>query len=98
MFSEENKAIVRRYLEAAWNQKDRTVVDHYIAPDLIQYVRNVPSGWEGIKQFFAMIYSSFPDTHSLWRISWLKGIRGCGASPWKPLIWDRSGAFHPLAR
>jgi predicted ester cyclase len=39
------------------------VVDEFIAPDVIQHVRNVPPGREGIKQFFRMIYGSFPDAH-----------------------------------
>ena len=63
MSPEENKTIVRQYLEAVWNQKDMSVIDKCIAPDLIQHVRNVPPGPEGIKRFFQMIYSSFPDAH-----------------------------------
>jgi steroid delta-isomerase-like uncharacterized protein len=63
MSIEENKAIIRHYLEEAWNKKNLAVVDEFIAPDLIQHIRNVPLGREGIKQFFSMIYGSFPDAH-----------------------------------
>ena len=63
MSPEENKAIVRRYLEAAWNKKNLAVIDEFIAPDLIQHVRNVLPGREGIIKFFKLIYSSFPDAH-----------------------------------
>ena len=63
MSSEDNKAIIRHYLEEAWNKKNLAVVDEFIASDLIQHIRNVPPGREGIKQFFSMIYGSFPDAH-----------------------------------
>ena len=63
MSAEENKAIIRHYLEEAWNKKNLAVVDEFIAPDLIQHIRNVPPGREGIKQFFHLIYSAFPDAH-----------------------------------
>jgi steroid delta-isomerase-like uncharacterized protein len=61
MSVEGNKAIVRRYLEEMWNHKNLAAVDRFIAPDLIQHARNVPPGREGIKAFFNLVYTSFPD-------------------------------------
>lgn len=63
--SEENKAIVRRYVEEAVNQHNLEVLDEIFAPDFID--RTAPpdqaSGIEGLKQFFAMMDSGFPDFH-----------------------------------
>jgi len=63
MSPEENKAIVRRYLEEAWNKKNRAVIDEAISPNLVQHVRNVPPGQEGIRRFFSMMDEAFPDAH-----------------------------------
>jgi steroid delta-isomerase-like uncharacterized protein len=63
MSPEQNKAIIRRYLEEAWNNKNTSVIDEVIAADLIQHIRSVPPGREGIEKFFSMIYAAFPDAH-----------------------------------
>jgi predicted ester cyclase len=64
MSAEENKAIVRRYLEESWNQRNLTVIDELIVPDFIQHAAGVPQGRQGVKQFFAMIHAAFPDVHN----------------------------------
>ena len=61
MLPEENKAIVRRYLDEAWNNKNYAVIDEVVAPDLVQHIRNVPPGREGVRRFFAMMDQAFPD-------------------------------------
>ena len=61
MSPDENKTIVRRYLETAWNKKDSTIVDELVAPDFVQHAANVPPGREGVKKFFQMVYSGIPD-------------------------------------
>ncbi|MFL5733304.1 MAG: ester cyclase [Chloroflexia bacterium] len=63
MSPEENKPIILRYLDEAWNKKNRAVIDEVISPDLVQNVRNVPPGQEGVKRFFDMIDAAFPDAH-----------------------------------
>lgn len=63
MSPEENKAIVRRYLETAWNKRDPTIVDELVAPDFVQHAANVPPGRDGIKKFFEGAYNGFPDAH-----------------------------------
>jgi steroid delta-isomerase-like uncharacterized protein len=63
MSIEENKAIVRRYLEEAWNQRNLAVIDELVAPNLIQHIRNVPPGRQGVHQFFGMLFNAFPDVH-----------------------------------
>lgn len=61
MTPEENKAIVQRYLETAWNKRDVTIVDELVAPDFVQHAANVPPGSEGVKKFFQMLYGGIPD-------------------------------------
>ena len=64
MSPEQNKAIVRRYIEEAWNQGRLYVVDDLIVPDFVQHVPGVAQGRQGVKQFFAMIRAAFPDVHN----------------------------------
>jgi predicted ester cyclase len=63
MSPEENKAIVHRYLDEVWNKKNRAIIDEVIAPDLVQHIRNVPPGRDGIHRFFAMMDLAFPNAH-----------------------------------
>lgn len=63
MSPEENKVIVRRYLETAWNKKDPTIIDELVAPNFVQHAANVLPGREGVKKFFQMLYGGFPDAH-----------------------------------
>lgn len=63
--SEENKAIVQRYSEAL-NQRNLDVLDEIFAPEFIDHAASPdqPPGPEGLKQFFAMMDSGFPDFHA----------------------------------
>ena len=63
MSPEENKVIVRHYLETAWNKKDPTIIDDLVADDFVQHAQNVQPGREGVKNFFRMLYGGFPDAH-----------------------------------
>jgi steroid delta-isomerase-like uncharacterized protein len=63
--SEENKALVRRFVEEFWNEGDTSAVDELIATDAAIHM---PTGEavdpEGLKSFAAMWRESFPDWHS----------------------------------
>ncbi len=63
--SEENKAVVRRWVEEVQNQHRLEVVDEIFAPNLVNHDASgglpSPQGVEGIRQFFAMIFAAFPD-------------------------------------
>lgn len=61
MSADEEKRIILRYLDETWNKKNSAFADRVIGPDLIQHVRSVAPGREGIIKFFQMIYDSFPD-------------------------------------
>ena len=59
MSTEQNKAIVRRFIEETLNAMDNSLVDELFAPDYTNHM--VPGGREGFKQFFSMVGSAYPD-------------------------------------
>ena len=59
MSTEQNKAVVRRFIEGVLNTMDNDVVDEVFAPNYVNHL--VPGGREGFKQFFPMMRSAFPD-------------------------------------
>lgn len=61
--SEENKAICRRHVEEAINQRDMSVVDGIFAPDFVEHTKDPsqPSGVEALKHFFMMLRTGFPN-------------------------------------
>ena len=58
MSTEQNKAVVRRFIEAGLNM-NAALVDELFAPDYTNHM--VPGGIEGFKQFFSMMQSAYPD-------------------------------------
>jgi C-1 hydroxylase len=61
MVLEENKAIVRKVVEAA-NKRNLDLMNEIIAPDFVDHKRQL-QGLEALKQWAAMIYKSFSDFH-----------------------------------
>ncbi len=59
MSTEQNKAVVRRFIEGILNTMDNDLVDEVFAPNYVNHL--VPGGREGFKQFFPMLHSAFPD-------------------------------------
>jgi C-1 hydroxylase len=57
---EENKAIVRRFIEA-YNERKLDLIDDFVAADYVDHSNNVDR--EGLKQLFAMGLNAFPDWH-----------------------------------
>lgn len=93
MSNEENKAIVRRYLEAVWNEQDLSVIDQYIAPDYLQHAALVTQGREGVKRFFAMVRTAFPDARAQLEDLIAEGDRVV----WRmSLTATHTGPFHSL--
>lgn len=66
MSTEQNKAVVRRFIEASLNAMDSDIVDELFAPDYVNHM--VPGGREGFKQFFAMLRSIYPDLKTDYKI------------------------------
>jgi steroid delta-isomerase-like uncharacterized protein len=60
--SEENKALARSFYERV-NAGDLSVVDELVADDFVDHEEfpGIPSNKDGVKQFFAMTRSAFPD-------------------------------------
>jgi steroid delta-isomerase-like uncharacterized protein len=65
MSAEENKTLVRRWLEECYNKGNVSAADEIVAPDYINH--SAPHGqMPGLaaeKQYVAMIRSAFPDFH-----------------------------------
>ncbi len=60
MSLEENKAIVRRFIEA-YNKRNLDLIDDFVAPDYVDHTNKVDR--EGLKQLFAIGLKAFPDWH-----------------------------------
>ena len=58
MSLEENKAIVRKFIEA-YNKHDLSSIDDFVAPDFVDHTHQ--TGREGLKQLFSMAFKAFPD-------------------------------------
>ena len=63
MSAEDNKEIVRRFIEDVINGKNVAAVGRYVADDFVDHAAlpGAPPGLEGFKQFLAMACKAFPD-------------------------------------
>jgi predicted SnoaL-like aldol condensation-catalyzing enzyme len=59
MSTEQNKAVVRRFIEEVLNNPNAALVDELLAPDYVNHL--APGGREGFKQFNTMLRSALPD-------------------------------------
>ena len=66
MSTEQNKAVVRRFIEGSLNAMDGSLVDELFAPNYTNHM--VPGGIEGFKQFFSMVRSAYPDLKMYFKI------------------------------
>jgi steroid delta-isomerase-like uncharacterized protein len=64
--SEENKAIIRRFVEEAFNEGNLDVADEVYAPDFVSHESTGPVGRdpEYVKQFVGTYRGAFPDGHT----------------------------------
>jgi len=58
MLLEENKAIVRGFIES-YNERKLDLIDDFVAPNYIDHEKNI--GREGLKQLISMGINAFPD-------------------------------------
>ena len=65
MSTEENKALVRRWYEEVFNQKNLAAVGEFCDPQIIEHdlPPGLPAGSEGTKQLIGMFLAAFPDFH-----------------------------------
>ena len=61
MTAEENKAIVRRFIDA-YNNRNMDIFEELVVPDYIDHVFE-QQGREGFKELFTMAFKGFPDWH-----------------------------------
>ena len=63
--SEENKAVVRRFIEEVWNSGNLDVIDELIAENHVDHdpaQAGGPGGRQGVRAFVEMYRSAYPDT------------------------------------
>ena len=91
MSLEENKAIVRRFIEA-YNKRNLDLIDDFVAPDYVDHTNKV--GREGLKQLFDMGLKGFPDWHET-----IEDIIAEGDKVWVRLAYTgtHKGEFMGLA-
>ena len=99
MSLEENKAIVRRWIES-YNKQNlaskEAAVDEFLAPDYIDHIHH--GGPEGVKQVFNMAFKGMPDWHET-----IEDIIAEGDKVWLRVkatgthtgAWDLFGAILP---
>jgi steroid delta-isomerase-like uncharacterized protein len=62
---EDSKAVIRQYLEEAWNQKNLGILDQLTASNYARYISGQasPLDREGQKQRIASFHQGLPDVH-----------------------------------
>lgn len=65
MSTEQNKSIVRRWVEEGWNKRNTALIDQLYAPDFYQHETGpeTVNSSEALKQFVAGYLTAFPDLH-----------------------------------
>jgi steroid delta-isomerase-like uncharacterized protein len=65
MSTEQNKSIVRRWVEEGWNKHDLAVIDQAYAPDFVQHEPEpqTVNSREALKQYVGAYLTAFPDLH-----------------------------------
>ncbi len=65
MSTEENKAVVHRYIEEAWNKGNVGVIDELVTIDYVRYIAGggKPLNREGQKQRISSFRKGLPDLH-----------------------------------
>jgi steroid delta-isomerase-like uncharacterized protein len=65
MSTEDNKALMRRWYEEVFNQKNIAAIDEFVAPNVVDHLvpPGMPGGIEGTRQGVNMYLTAFPDLH-----------------------------------
>ena len=63
--SEENKALIRRFFQEVWDNKNLDIFDELVAADSVDHELppGLPSGREGGKAYLGIFLTAFPDTN-----------------------------------
>ncbi len=63
----ENRALIQRFVDEAFNRGNLGVVDEIYAPDYVGHTAGLPEqtpGPEGVKEFVGLYRRAFPDLHT----------------------------------
>ena len=92
MSLEENKAIVRGFIEA-YNKRNIDSLDEFVAPDYVDHANNI-QGLEGLKQIINIGLKGVPDWHEA-----IEDIIAEGDKVWVLLTYTatHTGEFRGLA-
>jgi steroid delta-isomerase-like uncharacterized protein len=65
MSTEDNKALMRRFVEEVFNKKNLAAIDEFIAPNHVDHTLPafLPTTPEGTKRAIGMYLKAFPDLH-----------------------------------
>jgi len=65
MSTEDNKALVRRYIEVVWNKRNAAALDEFVAPNYKRYPSPTvtPLTCEGQRERITGFHAAFPDIH-----------------------------------
>lgn len=65
MSTEDNKALVRRFFEEVFNEKNLASIDEFVGPNIIEHSLppGLPAVIEGTRLFIGMYLAAFPDLH-----------------------------------
>jgi steroid delta-isomerase-like uncharacterized protein len=66
MTVEQNKALIRKWIEQGWNAHNPAIADEIYAPNFTQHEPFAPipvTGVEALKQYVAGFLGAFPDLH-----------------------------------
>ncbi len=63
--TEDNRAVVRRFIEEFKNNSNHDIVDELFAPNFVHHFQDprVPKGREGFKMLGKSVAQAFPDVH-----------------------------------
>jgi steroid delta-isomerase-like uncharacterized protein len=66
MSTEQNKSIVRRWIEEGWNKGNVALVDQFYTPDVVQHDPGSPlpvTSSAALKQYVSVFLTAIPDLH-----------------------------------
>jgi len=64
MSTEQNKELLRRFVDELFNHGNTSLVEELLAPDFVEHEElppGIPQGREGVKHLSTMLRSAFPD-------------------------------------
>jgi steroid delta-isomerase-like uncharacterized protein len=66
MTAEENKAIIREFVEEFQGRRNLGAIYDYMSPDFVNHTaaEGAPNSREGVEAFFTAFYNAFPDFHA----------------------------------